>query len=247
MKDGGNRIYSNAMKKNLNTSRYTITIEGHCLPIIIRKHPTSRRIVIRYQPLTHSLGLTLPRYATHRQGLHFIEEKRRWIADQLRERKPQIPLTEGQVITVLGKPYILRHVGGRGVVKPEGDYLLVPGEPDFMARRVRDWVIAQAREEITRLARENGQQLGKQIRKITLRDTSSHWGSCSHDAGLSFSWRLAFAPYEVLEYVVCHEVAHLEELNHSPAFWAVVGRLCPHFRRPREWLKTHGGILYHYN
>jgi len=225
---------------------YSITISGETLPILIRRHASARRIVIRYQPLAHALSLTLPRYVSIRQGLHFIEEKRRWIALRLKEKPPFVPFADGQAIPVLGRDYVLAHVGGRGVVHIDGDRIVVPGEASFMQRRVREWLKTQLRQEIDRLAGAKAQRIGVKLKKIVLRDTSSRWGSCSHDGNLSFSWRLVFAPAAVLEYMVSHEVAHLKEHNHSDAFWAVVESVYKDYTQAQRWLSAHGQTLYAY-
>jgi len=81
---------------------------------------------------------------------------------------------------------------------------------------------------------------------ITIRGQSSRWGSCSSAGRLNFNWRLVLAPPFVLEYVAAHEVAHLVEMNHSPAFWAQVSRALPDMDRGRNWLKAHGHQLMSY-
>jgi predicted metal-dependent hydrolase len=86
--------------------------------------------------------------------------------------------------------------------------------------------------------------IGRPYSRITLRDTRSRWGSCTADGALMYSWRLAMAPPAVLDYVAAHEVAHLAQMNHSPAFWAVVARLVPGHAAPRRWLKLHGQTLH---
>jgi predicted metal-dependent hydrolase len=226
--------------------RYSITINGEPMPVIVRKRRGARRFVIRYQPLQHSVGLTLPPYASIRQGLRFAQEKSEWIAQRMNEKPPTVSFADGAIIPILGKEYTLCHVGGRGVVKEEGDKIIVPGDAAFMPRRVRDFLKAKAREEITKLSQHQAERLGKKIKKISLRDTSSRWGSCSHDGNLSFSWRLVLAPYAVLEYLVSHEVAHLQEHNHSPAFWALVAKLFPAYEQAQQWLSEHGQRLYSY-
>ena len=236
--------------KALNTSAYSIelsigsTVEH--LPVIIRKHPKSRHMVIRYQPLEHHVCLTLPRYVTIRQGLHFVQEKRSWLEQQIKEKARHVPFIDGQVIPLLNREYMLCHIGGRGVIKIEDEKILVTGEIEFMERRVRDWLKQQARDEISALAHPKSRHINKTVKKVSVRDTSSRWGSCSHDGNLSFSWRLIFAPRIVLDYVVSHEVAHLKEHNHSPAFWNVVALLCPNHDEARQWLRTHGHTLYGY-
>lgn len=236
-----------------------LIINDEPLPIIIRKHKSARRMVIRYQPLRHEIRLTLPRYVSIRQGLRFVDAKRKWIAGEVATHHKKIPLADGAVIPVLGAEYRLHHTGGRGLVRLSHDpltlqnesvgderLLLVPGDETFIARRVRDGLKRFAAGILQKLAQEKAVELGVNIKKISLRDTSSLWGSCSQDGRLSFSWRLVFAPYEVLEYVVCHEVAHMKELNHSPAFWQLVERLCPDWRRHRRWLAEQGATLYRY-
>jgi predicted metal-dependent hydrolase len=72
--------------------------------------------------------------------------------------------------------------------------------------------------------------------RVSVRDQATRWGSCSTSTNLAFNWRLVLAPPEVLDYVVVHELAHLVEMNHGPAFWALVGRHCPDWRHSKRWL-----------
>jgi hypothetical protein len=76
-----------------------------------------------------------------------------------------------------------------------------------------------------------------------VRDTASRWGSCSTRKTLSFSWRLIMAPPDILQYVVAHEMAHLVEMNHSPAFWKNVEKMDPEWKKSRRWLKSEGNSL----
>ena len=76
------------------------------------------------------------------------------------------------------------------------------------------------------------------------KETGIVYGSCSPDGRLLYSWRLILAPPPVLAYVAAHEVAHLVELNHSPAYWRVVTGICPDWKRHRDWLRTHGSSLH---
>ena len=86
--------------------------------------------------------------------------------------------------------------------------------------------------------------LGVKAKSITMRDTTSRWGSCSSSGALNFSWRIIMAPPEVLDYLAAHEVAHLREMNHSDRFWALVAETCPNFEAHKAWLRTHGTGLH---
>ena len=94
--------------------------------------------------------------------------------------------------------------------------------------------------------RQHAATLGVRVRRISIRDQSSRWGSCTSAGSLSFSWRLILAPPFVLDYLAAHEVAHLVEMNHSPRFWRVVGRICPSMERAKKWLDASGNDLHRY-
>lgn len=93
------------------------------------------------------------------------------------------------------------------------------------------------------LSREYATQLGVKFSRISIRDGSSRWGSCSSSGTLSYSWRLGLAPLEIAQYVCAHEVAHLKEMNHSPRFWSLVEMIDPFYKKHRAWLKKEGGKL----
>jgi hypothetical protein len=86
-------------------------------------------------------------------------------------------------------------------------------------------------------------ELGVEVNRIQIRDQRTRWGSCSPAGNLSFNWRLVLAPFEVLDYVVVHEVCHLREANHSRRFWRLVESRRPEWREQKAWLNEHGAEL----
>jgi len=107
--------------------------------------------------------------------------------------------------------------------------------------RRRAWAAIQP------VAATEAERLGAVFKRIAIRDQRTRWGSCSSRGTLSFNWRLALAPPDVLDYVVVHEVCHLRDRNHSPGFWRLVERARPDFRAPRAWLSEHGWELLAYS
>ena len=101
----------------------------------------------------------------------------------------------------------------------------------------------QAREDLTARAAHFAPLLGVTFQRITIRAQKGRWGSCSGQGNLNFNCLLMLAPPEVRDYVVIHELCHRKQMNHSPAFWAEVERICPDHRRHREWLKFNGNAL----
>jgi predicted metal-dependent hydrolase len=128
----------------------------------------------------------------------------------------------------------------------EGDALVVPGDAGRAGVRVGAFVKTLARERLAAASDRYARQVGRAFSGITLRDPRSRWGSCTAEGALMYSWRLAMAPPDVLDYVAAHEVAHLVEMNHSAAFWAVVARLRPDWKVQRDWLRGQGAELQAY-
>ena len=144
-----------------------------------------------------------------------------------------------------GEWYHVEHVDRlRGVVEIKGDICYVPGDKRYIKRRLTDWLKEQARKEISDKAHFYAKQVGKKVNRVSIKDTSSQWGSCSARQNLSFSWRLMMAPPSVLEYVVAHEVAHMVHMNHSKEFWALVADLYPEYKVAMAWLKREGRSLF---
>lgn len=105
----------------------------------------------------------------------------------------------------------------------------------------------EARARISLIAQSEAAALGVEYTRISLRDQRSRWGSCSNRGNLSFNWRLVLAPHDVLDYVVVHEVCHLVELHHGPAFWNLVAGRRPHYADSRRWLDDFGWEILAYS
>jgi hypothetical protein len=107
-----------------------------------------------------------------------------------------------------------------------------------------DWFKRQAHADLKLRVDIHAKRLGLSPKRISVRDQSTRWGSCSSTGALSFSWRLILAPPFVLDYLAAHEVAHLQEMNHGPNFWALVARTMPRQGEARDWLHAHGSHLH---
>ena len=124
--------------------------------------------------------------------------------------------------------------------------LCVSGHLEHAPRRLRDWLVKEAHTELSARVAHHAANLGLKASRVTVRDQTSRWGSCSSSRVLSFSWRLILAPAFVLDYVVAHEVAHLKEMNHGPRFWALVRKTDPRMEEARKWLRKNGAELHRY-
>ena len=223
----------------------------HVLPgtppveLTLRRSPRARRISLRVSGLDGKVTLTLPRGVPEAEALDFARSKARWLRAQLEARPDHVAVGIGVEIPVEGVPVQLVEGLGRRIEIRDGQ-LCVPGPVDAFAARVQAWLKARARDQLAEASDRYAQVLGRRCSRLSLRDTRSRWGSCSSGGRLMYSWRLIMAPPEVLDYVAAHEVAHLVEMNHAPAFWAVVAQLCPGYAAPRRWLRQNGADLHRY-
>ena len=97
-----------------------------------------------------------------------------------------------------------------------------------------------AKKVFAEKCRSYSAQMGVTYGTISVREQKTRWGSCSAKGNLNFNWKLVLMPEEILDYVVVHELAHRIQMNHSPAFWAIVERFVPDYKARRQWLKVNG-------
>jgi len=221
---------------------------GIGVPVSIRVSPRARRVGLRIDVAGRKVELVLPRGVAASTGLRFLAAKRGWIAARLEALPQRVPFVEGAILPLLGVPHqVCREFDPAAPpVRIIDGEIWVRSDPLHLARRVHDHLVAVAQAEISPRAHRLAARIGREVARVSVRDTRSRWGSCSGQGNLSFSWRLIFAPEPVLEYVVAHEVAHLAEMNHGPRFWRLVESLTPNTAAPRAWLKRHRNQLLGY-
>lgn len=220
--------------------------------IRLRRHRRARRYTLRIDPTDREAVLTMPPRGTLKEARDFAERHGAWIAARLGRLPKPAPFLPGTLVPLRGVEHrIVHRAGARGTVWTEmrggGERILcAAGGVEHIERRIHDFLKREARQHLVKASQHYAQALDVRVRRITIRDQSSRWGSCTSAGSLSFSWRLILAPPYVLDYLAAHEVAHLVEMNHSPRFWRLVGRICPHTERAKAWLDTHGNDLHRY-
>ncbi len=213
-------------------------------PVTWRRSTRARRISLRFDMAGGGVVLTLPPRASRAAGQRLLDDSAAWIADRAARLPAPIVLADGTWVPVHGLPRRIVATGQRGLVMLDADTLRVPGDPAFLARRVTDWLQAEARRTLVPLAHTRCAQLDRTVTRIVLRDTRTRWGSCTAAGTLMFSWRLVMAPPWVQDYVVSHEAAHRVHMDHSPRFWAVLDSVCPARVAAEAWLAGEGvGLL----
>lgn len=218
---------------------------GREIALTLRRSTRARRMTLRISQLDGRVTLTLPPRVSEREAMAFVREKHDWICKHLDARPDEVLVQLGAVLPVEGADRTV--VAGTGrAVRLEPDALVVPGAPNAVPRRALGFLKARARDRLASASDLYAARLGRPYSGLSIRDTRSRWGSCSSAGRLMYSWRLILAPPAVLDYVAAHEVAHLAQMNHSPAFWAEVERIHGPYAPLRAWLRTEGNALHRY-
>ena len=232
-----------------SATRELLAIDGESVPVTVRLNPRARRMVMRVNPVSGEVSVTAPARLGRAAALNFVRGEMGWVRHHQKAASGNVALAPGATVPFEGVSHRIHTAEKRGP-KPvwrEESVIFVSGRAEHAGRRLKDFFKSQARDRFEERAMELAGVLGVKPTRITVRDTSSRWGSCSSSRALSFSWRLIFAPDFVRDYVVAHEMAHLKEMNHGPRFWAHVESLTPHGRKARKWLRENGRDLLRYN
>jgi predicted metal-dependent hydrolase len=213
------------------------------IDVTLRRSARARRFSLRVAQADGRVTLTMPLRARESEALGFLRAQEDWLRRALSRVSVGQVVGFGAALPYQGQSLTIASGPGRSV-RIEGDSLIVPGDAARVGARVRAWAMVQARDRLAEASDRYAALLGRGYASLALRDTRSRWGSCTSDGRLMYSWRLILAPAQVLDYVAAHEVAHLDQMNHSPTFWAVVDRLYPGWEAPRRWLKANGSSLH---
>ncbi len=205
--------------------------------IRLRRHRQARRYTLRIQAATREVILTMPPRGSLKEARAFADKHGGWIAARLKRLPEAAPFAHGSELPLRGLRHrIVHRPNSRGTAWTERDgngarLLCVTGDGPHLARRVGDFLKREAKRDLEAASRDHAGQIGAAIKRISVRDQNSRWGSCSTTGVLSFSWRLILA---------------LIEMNHSRRFWRLLKRLCPDMQRAKVWLDVHGTDLHRY-
>ena len=203
-----------------------------------------KTLSLKINPKTGNPEISIPYLCPLFIAKNFIEKHIIWLKKNIQICPGKQVFSNGMKISLLGKDLTILHLKKSCATHIEDDTLVVSGQEEHLHRRIKDFIKKQTYDYIRIKADNAAEQSGQKIGKITLRDTSSRWGSCSSNGNLSFCWRLALAPTFVIDYVIIHEVAHLKHMNHSEDFWFHLKELGGQTRQAKKWLKENAQYLH---
>lgn len=224
-----------------------VTVGSREVPLLMVRHRRARRYLLRLGP-DGSARVTIPPRGTLEGARAFVERNRKWLAAQLSHLPssagPSASLKAGDQIWFRGERLPLA-VLSSGQVQLGTERLAVPETPADLRPFVERHLQRLAKQElpalVARLAAQHG--FSGNVKRVTIRNQRTRWGSCSSRGTISLNWRLIQAPDFVRDYIILHELAHFRHMNHSARFWQDVKRLCPDQALARQWLKEHRQLL----
>jgi predicted metal-dependent hydrolase len=227
-----------------------LEVDGFVVRLSVSRR--ARRISLRIDPVRREAIAVAPTERGLSEALAFVRERRAWVAERLAAIPGDANLAAQDEITIFGERCALNPNGRRARLvrtSPDVPPMLIgcgDGEVDplLVARAIKREALAVFKARATIHCRG----LGVAPPSIAIADARTRWGSCSsarpgRPASIRLSWRLALAPFDVADYVVAHECAHIVEANHGPRFWAQVRRLVGDPAPHRAWLRANGASL----
>jgi predicted metal-dependent hydrolase len=237
------RTLYNKMTAGLRTGTTDI-LQGDAIsmPIEYRKRPNARRYILRLNATGDGGCVTIPRGGSLAEAQRFAQRNAPWLEERLRRCRENAKTTldeskllfRGEEIAV---EILETRISFGGIVINRGT-----GVKDARAR-IKQKLWALAKTELPARVTELAKLHGLTVKRVSVRDQRSRWGSCSMRGGLSLNWRLIQTPDLVRDYIIVHELMHLREMNHSSRFWKLVYAAFPQTDEAERWLKQHAGLL----
>ena len=183
-----------------------------------------------------------------------LKQKANWISKKLDARKknyvPPVRWSNHETLQLLGNDITLiiaNSTTNKQVTFSQNNLLVslkMPDDSEAIKRKVVQWYKKQAVQDFERRLEIFAAKLGVKTPPLLLSNAKSRWGSCSSRGDIRLNWRLLQAPPQIINYVICHELAHLKEMNHSAKFWAVVTEISPDYKVAEKVLKAISPALH---
>lgn len=210
----------------------------------------AKRLALKVNFTSGRIELVIPKRAPQYMIERFLVQQRDWIMQRQAEMPKSILFIDGQKLSICGNAVTIRIHKDTSIKRTKiafNDNILdVTTYLDNASARIQRYLKQHAKTQFELLVSQKTRCLGLPANSLSVRDTKSRWGSCSQDGDISLSWRLIFAPYDAMDYVIAHEVAHLKHMDHSHKFWKVCEELCLNYKAGKTWMKENGTSLMRY-
>jgi predicted metal-dependent hydrolase len=223
-----------------------ILASGRRIELRLVPNPLARRYILRIG--RHGVPrVTIPRGGSKAEAKRFVQKHSAWLEKQLLRQATAAKILEiwsfATEIQFRGERVQLQAASNeQGAAVQFGTEIVpIPDGTADLRQLIESHLWRLAAREFPGRVMELATPHQLSVKRVTVRNQRSRWGSCSRRGTISLNWRLIQTPVSVRDYVILHELAHLKEMNHSKRFWREVARLCPDYKEAENWLKRHSG------
>jgi len=227
------------------SKRYIINYKKQSINLLIKKNKLSRNYKLTFDKKNFRGLVSIPYYVTFDDGLKFAKENIEWLSKEIKKISPLIYIKNNSSIMIKGEKtkIIFRESKLNGVYLKDKKIIVMSNKNNFN-RLFKQWldeqIIVQSKYFINAISKK----LNLNIKGLKLSNSFNYWGSCNTNGIIHLNWRLIFAPTNVLNYIIVHEICHLIEFNHTQNFWRLVEKFCPNYKEQVKWLKKNDNYLY---
>ena len=218
---------------------------GETISYLLERRP---RRTVGLKITENGLVVHAPKRIFEFQLNQILLEKSHWIINKLNQREAnkidKIEWVDGENLLYLGNDIqlnITQSISNKVLVFDENTLFIASPQPnnhEVLGRKVIQWYKKQAALDFSRRLEILAAKLGVATPSLTLSNAQTRWGSCNNRGEVRLSWRLLQAPPHIINYVICHELAHLKQMNHSAKFYAVLESLFPNYKAAEKELKA---------
>ena len=233
-------------RREANSSMEELCVGAWRLPLLLVRNPRARRYLLRLRA-DGTARVTIPRGGSVTAARQFVQRHTAWLERQLEQlqTRPRIPAAWRIGMDILFRGETFRIEAGEPGWIRFGTESLRVSDPaadlrPAIERHLRKLAALELPPQVLELAAPHGLS----VRRVTIRNQRSRWGSCSRRGTISLNWRLIQTPPFVQKYICIHEILHLSEMNHSSRFWLNVEQACPDYACAERWLKRHSSLLW---
>jgi len=221
-----------------------LSVNGREVPLLVVRSRRARRYVLRLRP-DGKARLVIPRGGSVEEGRRFADRNKPWLERQLDDLATRpVRSRDWRLGTeILFRGEAVKVEGSVNTVQFGSETRKVKDLSGDLRPEIEKHLRGLAKKELPVRLRELSTLHGLAVRRVTVRNQRTRWGSCSRSGDISLNWRLVQLPAFVRDYILLHELMHLRQMNHSSRFWSEVEQVCPDFRTAKRWLKEHPGLL----
>ncbi len=227
---------------------FPININDNTYDVKIAKVKRCRKFILKANFKTKQPQISIPYSVSYDAGLKFFLDNHEWFLKQIDKNPNPLDFANLSTISIYGEIYnIVELINKKNhciMNRESKEIQLFMKDFTYKSAILIKFLKQEALSMFTELSLKQAKIMGISFNKIAVNDSISKWGSCSATKNLKYNFRLIMAPVFVIEYIIIHELAHIQEFNHSPQFWNIVNDLCPNFKVAQQWLKEHGKFLY---